>query len=138
MSLGPCEEFTGKFFDKDGYGRTYNPRTKRQAPAHRKAYEDHWGVVLEPAEVVRHKCDNVRCVRPSHLVVGTQADNIADKVARGRCAVGEDNGQATVGNEVVDMVRKLYTGERGQLTELARRFGVSRVSIKNWVSGRYR
>lgn len=34
--------------------------------------------------VAMHRCDNKRCVEPSHLTWGTQADNMADKVAKGR------------------------------------------------------
>lgn len=34
--------------------------------------------------VVRHTCDNGLCVNPDHLIVGTQKENIADCIARGR------------------------------------------------------
>ena len=32
--------------------------------------------------VVRHTCDNPRCVRPDHLVPGTQRQNVRDAIAR--------------------------------------------------------
>lgn len=38
---------------------------------------------------VRHSCDNPPCVNPSHLLGGTQIDNIADRVVRGRSAHGD-------------------------------------------------
>jgi hypothetical protein len=35
-------------------------------------------------QVARHSCDNPPCCNPAHLVWGTQAENVADMVARGR------------------------------------------------------
>lgn len=34
--------------------------------------------------VVRHACDNPICQNPSHLVIGTQSDNVRDALIRGR------------------------------------------------------
>lgn len=36
------------------------------------------------AAIVRHSCDRPLCIAPDHLLGGTQADNVADGVARGR------------------------------------------------------
>lgn len=37
------------------------------------------------AIVLRHTCDNPPCCNPRHLLLGTQLDNIRDKVQRNRC-----------------------------------------------------
>lgn len=50
-----------------------------------------WSDVVGPVPddvVVRHTCDNAMCVRPSHLVLGTAADNTADARSRGRLRPG--------------------------------------------------
>jgi hypothetical protein len=55
----------------------------KSAYPHRVAFELVYGD-LEPGLVVRHRCDNQLCVRPDHLVPGTQADNMRDVGERGR------------------------------------------------------
>ena len=54
--------------------------------AHRVAYALHHGVRIEAGSelVMRHKCDTPACVNVAHLELGTQKENIADAVSRGR------------------------------------------------------
>ena len=62
--------------------------------AHRLAYELAYGPlpdvegVTSHGVVVRHDCDEPLCCNPRHLFVGTQRDNVQDRVKRGRGACG--------------------------------------------------
>ena len=51
---------------------------------HRVAWEAHNAEPIPEGMVVRHTCDNPLCFNPEHLVLGTQLDNIADCITRGR------------------------------------------------------
>lgn len=47
-----------------------------------------------PTLCILHSCDNRACVNPAHLREGTNADNVADKMSRGRQAKGPALGAA--------------------------------------------
>lgn len=70
-----------------GYGLVWWRGQKRYA--HRVAWELANGQPIPAGMLVRHRCDNPLCCRPSHLMLGRHADNMADMAARGRrrCAV---------------------------------------------------
>jgi len=80
---GPCWLWRGAQ-DRDKYG-VFSVRGK-QHRAHRVAYGLTFRERLHPDILVRHRCDNPSCVRPSHLLTGTQADNMADMIRRRRAS----------------------------------------------------
>jgi hypothetical protein len=51
--------------------------------AHRWAWENVRGAIPEGTEVL-HECDTPLCVRPTHLRIGTHAENLRDMMRRGR------------------------------------------------------
>lgn len=81
--------------------------------------------------VVRHKCDNTRCINPDHLIIGTHADNVQDKVDRNRQARGADHGQAQLSAEQVKSLREEYVfgSKEAGTYALARKYGVSQRAV---------
>lgn len=83
-----------------GYG-VIKGEGKEIIGAHRASYIAHFGVI-PPGMVVMHTCDVKLCVRPEHLKLGTDAENLADMRAKGRHSHGEAHSEA---------LRKAWTPE---------------------------
>lgn len=90
-----------------GYGRI--KRDGRNVLAHRASYELTYGPIPEGegyhGMCVCHTCDNRVCVRPDHLFLGSQGDNMADKKEKSRAASGDRNGRAKLTAEQVLAIR---------------------------------
>lgn len=126
-----CWEWTGRVTN-NGYG-TFNMNHNFYY-AHRVSY------VMAHREIpfvdgktlcVCHQCDNKLCVNPSHLFVGTHADNMQDCVDKGRHGYligrGEFNGSCKLTDDQIEQIRVL--GCKMSQRELSRMFGVTQSHI---------
>jgi hypothetical protein len=73
---------------------------------------------------VCHHCDNRLCVNPAHLFLGTNAENQADCVRKGRQCRGEDKATAKLTEDDVREIRRLHFEEGHGHRKLARAFGI--------------
>jgi len=81
-SIKSCWNFTG-CYDRPGYGYGRVKINGKHKKAHRIVYELFKGKI-PPNKVIMHLCDNRKCCNPHHLSIGTQKENIADCIKKGR------------------------------------------------------
>lgn len=88
-----------------GYGRfAYQGKNQR---AHRVAWKLFRGPIPAGMDVL-HECDNRLCMHPFHLYLGTNNDNVDDKVRRGRQphVSGERNGNSKITETQAEEIRQ--------------------------------
>jgi hypothetical protein len=83
--------------------------------------------------VIRHKCDVRRCINPEHLIAGTHAQNVRDRVERKRSAIGERNGRSKLTEQQVKEIKYIKSLNN---TILAYIYGVDRRVIRDIKTGR--
>jgi hypothetical protein len=91
-----------------GYGHLTNPSRRIHVMSHRLSWMFFRGQIPDELKVL-HKCDNRLCVRPNHLFLGTQLDNMKDCISKGRKEVGEDNARSKLTESQVLEIRYLYS-----------------------------
>lgn len=91
-------------------------------------------------QVVMHSCDKPACVNPDHLSYGTQQDNIADMISKGRGFVpinkGDSHSQAILTSDKVRQIRNLLETTNLKQHEIGKIFGVGQVTISDIKHGR--
>lgn len=122
-----CWTWTGARY-VSGYGKL---RWHGWAYAHRKGFELQNGPIPEGMQVC-HRCDNPACVRGDHLFLGTFAENMADKVAKGRQASGM---RARLSPAIVSDMRSAAAAGVSA-GELAKRYGIVRLTALRAISGK--
>jgi len=118
---GECWVWTG--YKPEGYGRfSYCENAVRtNIPAHRYSWELHSGKIPE-GMFVCHQCDNPPCIRPEHLFLGSNIDNIVDSIEKKRHSFAK---------LTIDQVKLIRSPELATHSsqELATMFGVSSYTI---------
>lgn len=137
-----CWEWLGSF-DKDGYGWfsfqsiTANKADKSQSG--KTIYAHRYSALLKFKDLndklVRHTCDNPKCVNQNHLILGTPQDNMNDMVERNRALTGEKNYCSTLTNDQAKEILKKYEDDinngktYGSLKRLSDHYKVSKQII---------
>lgn len=119
-----CWEWTAALHDS-GYG-IFGTGDKRVDRAHRIS----WRLVngdIPAGLFVCHHCDNRKCIRPDHLFLGTNDDNRADMVRKGRQSTPPPMGGHNRIDPPASIVARL--GKEPD-TALAREMGVSKAVIQ--------
>jgi hypothetical protein len=124
-----------------GYGCIGETKTRKILSAHRVSWELHCSPIPEGLDVL-HKCDVRPCVNPQHLFLGTDQDNVNDKIAKGRGTLGkrwkQKNPRKTAPSgehhhyaklTEAQVVEIISSTERGSGVRLAEKFGVARSVI---------
>lgn len=112
-----------------GYGQISagtNGRHWRKEFSHRVAWLLANGRLPSKKHVL-HRCDNRVCCNPSHLFLGTNLDNIKDKMQKGRQCRGEKINVAKLTVAKVVSIRK----SRLSAERLAEKHGVSAWTIRD-------
>ncbi len=132
---GECWLWTGNRYP-NGYGRVWWKGASHGA--HRVAWE--LATTAWPGDSqVLHRCDNPQCVNPAHLFLGTQRDNMRDRLTKGKYARGDQHPARahpervlrgrTHGNaklteaDVAEIRRRVAAGEKRN--QIAALFGVT-------------
>lgn len=77
--------------------------------------------------VSRHTCDNRWCIRPDHIISGSQSDNMKDRKERG--GYGDQRGEKNPCHKLTYRQVSQIREATGFQREIAKRFGVTQSHV---------
>ena len=112
-----------------GYGKFFIKKGQPLQLAHRISYRLAFGEIPDGLQVLHH-CDVPECVRPEHLFLGTQRDNMRDCRAKGRWKYKprDQSGEQNPSSVISDARARLMLAEidsGGRPVATARKYGIS-------------
>ncbi len=118
-----CHLWIGSHDPASGYGKFF--LAGRLRGAHVAAVLLFIGPI-PPGKQALHRCDVRLCVNADHLRIGTQRENVADMIrkGRGRWRAGETHPRSTISDADVVKLRRLRA-DGHTLEKLGQRFGIS-------------
>lgn len=136
-----CWVWIGKINHRWGYGYMSRGRAHEgQVRPHRLSWELNVGPI-PLGMLVCHRCDNRACVRPEHLFLGSQADNMQDAKSKGRLkggtVSGERHGRALLTWGQVRTMRAANKTTGIGCRRLSRKYGVSESTITAILNGHH-
>lgn len=102
----------------------------KSTSAHRIAWMIEHGDIPKHL-MVRHKCNNARCINHEHLELGTHADNMQDRQTSGRTASGVRHGMVRLTEDNVRYIRENPDKKTGR--ELATQFNITPANVSRIV-----
>lgn len=122
-----CLLWAGALTEK-GYGeihiRVDGRRKKRRV--HRVTWEEVFGPILSDL-IVCHTCDTPNCRELDHLFLGTEADNSADMVAKGR--QWHPHGVLAKSSVLTDDKARAIFAAGGSQRAIAKRYGIGKSTV---------
>jgi uncharacterized protein YfaT (DUF1175 family) len=103
---------------------------------HRVSWFVHNGEIPE-GKYVLHTCDNRKCVRPSHLFLGTHLDNMRDKIVKGHTPQQDWHWNNKIPESEMETLRKMISDGISQKM-IAKKYGVSQSHISHIKTGTHR
>jgi hypothetical protein len=119
-----------RYKDKQGYGFLHVGGRKGEVQkVHRLMWQVTFGEVA-PGLMVRHMCNNPSCINVEHLALGTNQDNMDDKVRAGRQAriQGSKHSEAKLTEDQVRSIRNLHSSGLSY-SQIAKLFGISKPNV---------